>query len=408
MTSIVIRVDGQYGRVFAHALRSAIGIRTELAYHIPDVREDNSIIIPIDVLSNRDAKTEEELRKDRIADLKKFLKSGIDYTMLPMYLRRSISLLEDVPKVYIGDKEIRVKNPFTSGIRKAEILDEGEFIQVVSPYDTSSIIAFDYSRPYVEMSFSYNALHFFEHIMCSPWVTMKGGVNNRLITMNGFTNDLGLCFVYSACSDRATSQKYLDAEIDFINEARKNGFKEEDIKREVSRTISETKGEPYLACFARNSGKTFNDVYDEAILRYWVNQPIKCFIVSPWKLDIKKLVKAKKVNRPSIPRFKTIPYEVFLAKSSDDGFVRINVKTKPAEIAKKIEETDARRLSFMGVDVVSTYYHHDKKYEGMYEYLPIYALSTCRGNYSSQESHHNIIRRDLLRCPDSLSILDAV
>lgn len=385
---------------------------------MPQVNSKLILSIPIDVLGNDDK--ENKLLASKLKELKRFLKIKIDYRTLSTGQKRWISLMEEIPNLVIsspiGDEKISIKDPFSNGIERISIYRTDAGVQIISPYETSAIIAFDLSKPFKDMAFQYNSLHFFEHIMCSNWVGLRGAKNDRLIAMNGFTNEVGICFVYVVAGDKPTAQRYYDKEIDLINESRKNGFKDSDIKREVSRTISETKSEPFLSCFARNAGGAFDYKYSNHLLNYWVNQPIKHLIISPWKISLQKISKPRDISRPQIPHFPSIPFEVTSIKNYG-FFVHTSSKSSITENARKLKnwildggEIEGTR---MGVDISMQYYFKESinplrlskigKEES--QFLPAYMLSTCANEFSSSD-FSAIVKRILLSVEQTISILD--
>lgn len=407
-------------RRFLTILRGQIACKTTLCYHMPPVNSKIILSIPIDVLGNDDV--EKKLLQSKLAELRRFLKVGIDYKSLAVGQKRWISLMESIPPVVVssplGSEIIEVRDPFASGIERITIERSNDAIQIISPYESSALIAFDLSKEFKDMALQYNALHFFEHIMCSNWVAPRGVKNDKLLTMNGFTNEVGICFVYTVSADKQTAQRYYDKEIDLINNARVNGFSERDIHREVSRTISETKTEPFLCCFARNAGKAFDYEYSHQLLNYWVNQPIRCLIISPWRITTRRATKPRAITRPAAQRFSSLPFEVSSIKSCGP-FIHTSSKTTIGENAAKLkswilngEQLDGTR---MGVDITMQYYvktsasnsplRLTKVSRDEVQFLPAFMLSTCADEFTKVE-YSTIVKRVLLSVDQTISVLD--
>ena len=361
-------------------LRCYISFRTELCYNMPSINQACEITIPIDVLSNNDMKqTPEELVSAKIQVLKNYLEKEIDYESFLDNHKSSLSyvlnykfdfkhmlfitnnLNSDVIQVSLKTPTI-IKTVFKTTTIKTSVGDD-EVMEVINPYIHKAMIMFDYSVPYSEMGFTYNILHLFEHILCSPWTNMHSETN-KLCSMNGVTYGTGNCFVYAILKDKSNFDNYLKNEISFIYKCRNREYWDSDemkevIEKETQRTISETKRQPGLTSFARSPGCAFNFGYDKGVFHYWSSKPFNCFIIHPWtdySLDVdcfKDLISSNtltKVERPKIPTFKYYPYSNF-AFSSVLG-ATYSKKMEPKEIA----------------NILKAYFFKNKIYDGRFGY----------------------------------------
>ena len=354
---------------FLRILRGMLGLKTTLSYHVPDINEKGILNIPVDMLTNFTG----NLYKSKVREVKQFIRS-FDYKVLPIDIKREISYMKSIPKfIRVDSEDIPIRNPFENGIERVELIRKNGVIQLITPYEKEAMVIFDYSRPFSDMAFSYNSLHFFEHIMCSPWVDIKG--KSGLITMNGFTTDTGLCYIYSIVNDSKTLQKYYNAEVEFIEYVRKNGVPENVMRRESARTISETKNEPYLICFARNTGRCFDGEYSSKIIEYWINKPIKCLVISPWRIETTKLSKTFPIRKPVTPKFLSLPREVVIGKAE---LMRYSVKSSMSKnvsilLSMLSGKCELGKPFTMGYDIIF-YYLNDIQF---HTFVPLFLLITA-------------------------------
>lgn len=329
---------------FMRIIRSQIAFKTNLCYSIPDVDTDCSIAIPIDVLANDQVVSEKKLVSMKVKALKHFLEHEFNYEGLSNNLKAVLGGLLNYKYDYskmlyitnsINNKvvDVKLKEPTTEKVEiKRTEMGGIDVLNVYLPYMDEAMICLDVTRPYEEMGFSYNALHLFEHLLCSPWSELRK--KTSMTNLNGFTSNLGNCLVYASMSDQKTFKLYLLKLCEWLRDSRKPNFwkeHEEELKREINRTISETKHRPTMNSFARSPGVAYAYDYDVSIFHYWSNQPMKLTIMHPFKgfdfsFDFGKLETASK---PKIDTFKSVPLESLL----ESGPI-VTAKIDPKEAAQ--------------------------------------------------------------------------
>ena len=379
---------------FMRIIRSQIAFKTNLCYSIPDLNKDCSITIPIDVLANDQVTTEKKLVSSKVKILKHFLEHEFNYEGMSNNLKAVLGGLLNYQYDYtkmlyisnsINDKivDVALKTPTTAKLEIKRTNHNGiDVLNIYLPYMDEAMICLDVSRPYEEMGFSYNALHLFEHLLCSPWSALRS--KSSMTNLNGFTSNLGNCFVYSLMSDQKTFKLYMQKMCEWLRDSRKLEFwheHETELKRETNRTISETKHNPSYLSFARSPGTAYNYDYDISLFHYWSNQPMKLTIIHPFKgydfeFDFGPM---NKVAKPKIETFDSIPLETLV--------------NSPAVVTSKVtpKEVAAMTLDFykngkvhdglFGVDIRCRELYQGHFYEddeSMLVTVPMFMLSTFR------------------------------
>lgn len=326
------RMEKEAIRAFMLILKHMIQARTNLCYLANFNDKDSSILIPVDVLDNTDVDVFHKLIKKKLLTLKKYLEDEIDYEKLNDDFKVIVSALSlykfDYSRMlYISsssfknriDINLRVPTLKKMIIRRHQF-GEDTFVEVINPYISQSLMDFDFSVPYSEMSILYNALHVYEHIMCIPWGEIDPIKNERLRYMNGFTASIGLCHVFALCENYDTFEKYLKTECNWLLASREEQFwtkNKKSIQMQITRTISETRNEPQFVSFARSPGCAYEFDYNIKLFRYWSNRPINCLLVHPYEqFDISKLAlnvmtsrhPVKNIRCPESPKFNYYPF----------------------------------------------------------------------------------------------------
>lgn len=346
-------------------LRCALAFKTSLCYHMPPPDKDLSIHIPIDILTDADVTSLQDLFKSKVKQLKKYLEKEINYESMEQVDQLVFSSLElykfDYSKMlYVTSPyfkntiDINLKKP-TLG--KTEIyyhkFDNDEIVEVVNPYLTESLICVDFSCPYSDMSFSHNALHLYEHVMTKPFACDKSRGDVKINDRNGYTTSSGLCYVFVSCLDQKTFKKLFNDELKWIYESRDKEFwvkNRKTLEMETERTISESQDSISVGNFARATNLAYSHEYNTEIFRYWSNRSFNILIIHPYKsfkisdTIITELIHQypiQHVDRPIISKFKYLPY------------ANVCTRSKYSSISKKIDESKIREIL--------TYLHKNRK-----------------------------------------------
>lgn len=410
-------------KTFMRLLRGYIAIKTNLCYNIPDIGKDCSITIPVDVLSNEDTLTHRELITKKIHTLKRFLEKDINYDSFLSQHKAALAAISlyhfDYSRMlYISSpqlKNIININMKPSTIKPMKIIYHrysGDLLlEIINPYFVNSFIALDLSTPYDEMGISYNALHVYEHLMCSPWIAMKNTAFDNIDNLNGLTTSLGNCFVYVEAKDKPTMKKCISNQLNWIYESRDEGFwgkHKSHVEKEITRTISETKGERNYIQFARSPGTAYDYKYDLELFRYWSNKPLKMLVAHPYdaidlnEFKIRELLSnhpIRNITKPEIPTFKYYPY------SAIAGHPRINRITKKLdkkEICKIFEDYYINGKIIdgeFGVDVQSRDINMKETYfkDRNFGYFPIQGILGMDG-IMDEHTNQRVIVRHICAC----------
>lgn len=405
---------------FMNILNDYISLQTKLNYHAMDIDMDGTISIPVDILSNNDIKDERERFDNVIKQVKQYLEKDINYNVFGSVEKAKIASfmtykIDWANAFYINvpslnySTPIKMKKPNISELIIDEHVfkDKSQIIEIINPYITDGLILVDFSVPYNELGFGYNTLHFFEHMNTTPWAMMNTTVNNNLEYYNGFTSSVGHCYDYCYVKDQKTFEKYLYTTIKFIIESRNLNFWQKhknDLIRETSRTISETKNNASLGLFAKSSGSAYGDVLENKTyldaIKYWSNRPFKIFIRHPFtslKLNtslIEKLISMNKINKlekPKIETFDYYPYELLINYSY---LTRMTSRHSSSEIAKIHYEAinhDKIVNGLFGIDVkteINNPSEYDDEFDDntrVFQFYPIFILSTLHDYYDKHE-----------------------
>ena len=402
-------VDKQAVLTFMNVLRGYIGFKTKLGYFISSPDNEGTIVIPVEVFSNDDVTSYKELMRKKIIELKRYLEHEIDYDSFMNEHKIIFSALAyykfDYNRaLYITSKnlknvvDVKMKPPTFEAMKITTYkYGEDEVLSICNPYLNQAMICADFSVPYGEMSFMYNALHVYEHIMCSPWVDIqtKQG-KNGLLNMNGVTSGLGNCFVYCLTNTQEAFTTYFNELVKWMYGTREDGFWEkhrDHINMEISRTISETKATPYHLTFARSPGCAYSMDYNFGIFDYWSNKPFNITVIHPFKYDdavIKELstkLQRREVAVPEKPKLKWFPYSI---PNMSSKFNMVTKRYEPKAIAKIVENYYSKHEIVDGniaLDVIK----RDADPEGfgkgkILEYINMFIISTIR-KYMDKKLH---------------------
>lgn len=416
---------------FMNVIRCLLAWNTSLDYHLSGPTKNHSITVKLDVLSNDDIKSTEKLIKKKITEIKKYLENDVNYDKLTKDMK--ITLASVLRFKIDFSKVLYIRSNFTNesipiNLKKMPIkpliinsykFQKDEVCEIINPYITESLICVDASRPYCDMSFDYNCLHLYEHLLCSPW-TMEE-TKSSIKTLNGFTTRFGLCCVFCFAEDQNSFEHLFMKELEFIYQSRDENFwksHEKNIELETRRTISETKHEPWLHIFARSSGNAFNIDYNTKIFEYWSNQPFKITIIHPYskfnindmgidKLSIQHSIRA--IERPPTPKFKYYPYYLTMIANYQKCFTRHVSNDEIKEIFRKYIFEDKITSGEFGVDVWAKdkFDVEDEEtgkniFVSMRCFIPIYLISTVRDLFPSEIHQQIIIRMFLSYVRDDL------
>lgn len=400
---------------FMSILRGYIGFKTQLGYFIQLPNKDGTIVIPIDVLSNKDVASYKDIMRNKIIELKHYLESEIDYDSFMNENKVAFSILSlykfDYSRMlYISSRhlknvvDITLKPPtFEKSKIRTLKFENDEVLEIYNPYLTEALICADFTVPYNEMSYMYNALHVYEHIMCSPWVDIKTKQGkDGLLSLNGLTSGLGNCFVYSIVNTDKAFTTYFNELVKWMYSSRDEGFwdtQKDHINLEISRTISETKTMPYHLTFARSPGCAYNMNYNKSIFDYWSNKPFNITVIHPFKVKIEDLeIKTlsiehpiRKIPEPEKPKLRWFPYSI---ANMSSNYNIVTKKYKSDEIGKIIENYLMKNETVDGtlaLDVIK----RDASPEGflkgkVFEYMNIFLISTIR-KYIPKQLHAKAI-----------------
>lgn len=390
-------------RTFMMILKQMIQARTNLCYAGSFDEKDASIIIPVDVLDNKDVKTFRELLKKKITSLKTYLEKDIDWdgfndnfkaviSALALYKFDYSRMLYVHSSAFKNKIDINLKEP---KLKKTRILyhkfGNDAITEVYNPYITTALMDLDLSAPYNEMGIVYNALHVYEHIMCIPFAQAdeaKNEKNQRFKYSNGFTSSIGLCHVFAFCDNEETYTKYLKAELKWYFESRNDSFWNDNkkaIDMQITRTISETKDEPTFISFARSPGCAYSFEYNFELFKYWSNRPLNCLLVHPFaSFDITKYVASlskrlplKHLKAPQAPKLSYFPFSAVMVT---DKVHATTEKLTDKQMTDKLTAYFTKREipdGIYGVDVAHHELNSKNEYfkNPMFVYIPLCTIS---------------------------------
>lgn len=395
-------VEKEAIRALMLIIKQTIQARTNLCYYATFNEKDCSILIPIDVLDNKDVDVYHKLIKKKLGTLKNYLERDIDWEKLNDEFKVVISalslyrfdyshMLYVISSSFKNRIDIELKPPT---IKKTVIrtykFGNDTFVEVINPYISQSLIDFDFSTPYSEMSILYNALHVYEHIMCIPWGDLEPIKNERLKYMNGFTASIGVCHVFAMCENYDTFEKYFKAECKWLFASRSEKFwskNSKPIEMQITRTISETRNEPQFVSFARSPGCAYDFDYNIKLFRYWSNRPVNCLLVHPYeqfdltKTSINVLASHHPCTRlkcPAAPKFDYYPFSALAI-----GDVHATTEKKDTkEMIKLLTDYFIDGIvpdGAVGVDVVrrDLTMKHEFFKDNCFSYIPMCIITQC-------------------------------
>lgn len=386
------KVEKETVKVFMMILKQMIQARTNLCYLASFDDKEASILIPIDILDNKDVKSFRELLKKKISSLKTYLEKDIDWdgfnnnfkvviSALSLYKFDYSRMLYISSSAFKNKLDINLKEPKLKKMSiKTHRFGDDLITEVYNPYLSTSLFDLDLSAPYDEMSIVYNALHVYEHIMCIPFAQVDDVKNERIRYSNGFTSSIGICHAFAFCDNEETYSKYLKSELKWFYESREDKFWTENkkaIDNQITRTISETKDEVTFVSFARSPGCAYSFDYDVKLFKYWSNRPLNCLLVHPYTdFEITKYVSAlskrypiKKLKAPDAPKLKYFPLAAVMitnkVHSTTEKLTEKQVTDRLTAYFEKGEICDG----IIGYDVA----HHELNSKNQYFETPTFA-----------------------------------
>ena len=271
----------------------------------------------------------------------------------------------------------------SADIKRITLADGSMITQLINPYANDYGFFVNLSVPYDEMGMSYNALHLYEHLLCKPWKDLE---QQDVKFINGSTGPAGISFVYNVHSSLESLQKYFNASLQWAFKSRNNRFwdnQQEDIKKETSRTISETRTERTLTSFGRSDYHAFNGGYDLSIFKYWSNKPFDFLIITPQEvqmniLSMNEMCKKYPINNVERPKniiLSNIPIEVMDMKN-EIGKHSMKIETK--DIIKAFLTGKFMERAYYGVDCAIVFEQYDKIDSNTFLYLLLYLNRYCK------------------------------
>jgi len=336
--------------LFTHFLRyinNMIGAKTTSNYHVVPIYE-NEIYIPIFPYTSDEMKLEvDDLVKIRIDNIKKYF-NDFDWKLVNKttiwcvrsLIKQKIDVFNGLRLTLINDndhginntEELKIKplNKIKHKLKKIIAKDGSIITMLIDPLNTDYGIFIDFSIPFDEMGFSYNALHLYEHLLTKMWKNVNA---TEVADLNGATFPTGISYVYTIHDSLKSFQNHVKASLIWLLKSRNIAFWEtddmkKDIEMETIRTISETRNERTMNSMGRSDSKAFDIKYNTDIFKYWANKPFNILVTvkteNDWKLTeefINNLVEKYKINdvpKPEIIQFKHIPIETLKMKKIRD------------------------------------------------------------------------------------------
>ena len=292
---------------------------------------------------------------------------------------RSIDEVHDINKLYI------IKNNETNEfaniifkkfnyekIKLKELVfkDNSRISYIIDPYCKGYGIFQNISKLYKDYNLGYNYLHLYEHLMCMPW--KKDAKDESTITMNGFTNDVGVSIVYNIVSSSSKFKKNFKSILTHYYKSREPKYWKKHIKMvniESMRTVSETFDERSLHDYFRSDPSVYYNGYNTDIFCYWSSRHFNCLLVAPSEVDLDfKLIDilskkySNKIKRPIEETFDTIPIETLkkkliykyrIEKMNEDDYSKI-LKGKECDFIPGIDVKHSFNMNYK--DKVSILY----------------------------------------------------
>lgn len=405
------------------SLAAEMAYVTDLSYD--SIRRTNCVFIPVDVLNMDEARANDVVR-DKVMKLKKFLEEDIDYSSMTTVRNNIMSTINYAkinPKLHItasymkDGKDVTIDEPVNlkPWSLQAMTINDESILEIVNPYMSQGIVLIDMSVPYEDMGIAQNHLHIFEHICCQSVLRSKD-IHN-IVDSNGGTMSFGISFMYSILGDEENYKKTVNSVIEWMYKSRTDSFwieREDDLKRELTRTSSETRYNNNYQAFARSPNSSFYSQANVQLLRYWANRPLKMTLIHPWKqlkVDLKPWddkYPIEQIPRPSAPVYDWMPYESILMKPPV-----VTERVEPKEIARRLYEhaiMDRRITGCYGVNIVikDVIPFNHNVLDDKLEYLPMFLISTFREYYSKRQLRELVMWIMLMFRPDQLVELNAV
>ena len=369
-------------KLFMRYLNNLLAGKSSLNYHCGPII-NYEISIPVIPYNNEEFnKKLNELAKDKCQICLDFIKNynfSNESKKILNIIRNLIQLsetkdLSDVfslkcPQIHYDTKlyfpKIDIKYSY---MKHFKLIDESNINHFIDPYlKTQYALVFDISKHFEEYKYQYNLLHFFEHILCSPWDNLD---RTHQIAYNGLTVSNGVSCVWVILDNEETMELYLKKTIEWIIKMRDiNNW--DNIKniltRETQRTTSETRENRMFSSSCRADPSAYNNEYNINVLCKWANEPLNVLIYTSKeiKLDINNLNEIIKNNLPKeinvqYPTFPYIPVECIVAKKTANI-----IKSSPKEILNKILNEEIYGNQIYGIDSVLIFpseYYFDFNY----------------------------------------------
>ena len=207
-------------------------------------------------------------------------------------------------------------------LKELTFKDNSKISYLIDPYCKGYGIFQNISKLYKDYNLGYNYLHLYEHLMCMPW--KKEAKDEDTITMNGFTNDVGVSIVYNVVSNSEKFKKNFKSIVTHYYKSREPAYWKkhlDNLKIEAMRTVSETFDERSLHDYFRSDPSVYNNGYNIDVFCYWSSRHFNCLLVAPSEVDIdfniiNELSKkySIKIKRPLEETFNIMPIETIKKK----------------------------------------------------------------------------------------------
>lgn len=362
--------DEKLIKIFMQQINVIIGGNTVLNYHIIPVFRLN-ILIPVNAYTNEDAeKSTEDYAMEQIDKIQQFFEQFSLKNTNKQFLwlfrnvsnimeRYSVTMSEafEISCDYIGFKDflhlqkIAIEYPKIDEIK----LIDGSIIGIyVDKYIKDFGVYVDISKNFNELSYFYNALHLYEHLMTYAW---KETAHLNQSYINGLTIINGISNVYTVLNDKNDILNYLSDYIEFAASSRRLEFWETQaakdmLKTETKRTISEEMDARNFSIYTRSDPTAYRLEYDYRLFCKWSQEPFNILILTDSPLDIpadkfNAIILNNSFKKITIekPKFNYIPVECFADKRQS----RV-LKIEPAEIVKRILEKNYKNNEIFGID----------------------------------------------------------
>ena len=379
---------------FMMLLNVSLSLNTDINYHLIPVGNDRVIYIPVFKYTREEFdQSDEEIIRKRMDTIITFIRNTTFNDMgaeCKHSLRNIFIHLNRTGKITTKDKGVKYKGyklfRLYSTLLNEDISFNIDFKKVIElcsihryalkdgnkqrkscitvlhdPYTVDYAIFCNLSKEFSEMTYQYNTLHLYEHLMTYAWRFTDPECSEAYV--NGITSVNGISNIYSIVKSKKVLLRYMNSYIDMVLKGRNKTFweNEEDmLKRETMRTISETRTSRGFSNTSRSDPAAYDFNYNTDIFCKWANDAIDILLVCPEPLDVNKDLHIRDINKrikeydisksaPSIKvnMFKYIPIEAL----SDKRYVHVE-RMDPREIAKNIMDNYCviREGKMYGVD----------------------------------------------------------